>query len=604
MATKFTARKNVPALFSATRIRHAFAAIACTASLSTVATVTPAVAQDNGNALRQLSDALDADSPSVASLAAAIAKAQSEVARLESEMGSYREAVNQALMELQDARTKAAQARGGVEAARGELGDANSKLSEAQDRLNEISRTAYRRANTSDAVTNVAGGDARNTMLERQAYLRTQAEEQQGTVNELEKVRTQKANKESQLRLARDLAEAREESAIEAESNARVTLEESQAALEELEASRSELVAQEEQAQVRLNEARGIDDSEIDTADADVQIEERHTSDSVTTDRNASGIDSAALGAAMEAIAQGSSNAPAASRSAEAAAINGDAPVEDSADNAEGSAGFGPALEAASSQVAGSGQGNDAAAEGTPQGSSDAETIATIAGAAVAAAAVVGQSQPNHAQFESGDLATSSVSTLQNIVSILGDNSSAAEGSTTDSQLEDQLQDVLPDVETVDSVTEDAAQEVADLGRSQKIEAVIARAQSQVGVPYAWGGGDANGPTRGIRDGGVADRHGDYNKVGFDCSGLVLYAFAGAGIALPHFTGAQYNHGTKVNPNEMERGDLIFYGPSGNHHVAIYLGDGMMIEAPQSGQNVSVVPVRWGGMAPHAVRLI
>ena len=54
----------------------------------------------------------------------------------------------------------------------------------------------------------------------------------------------------------------------------------------------------------------------------------------------------------------------------------------------------------------------------------------------------------------------------------------------------------------------------------------------------------------------------------------------------------------------MKRGDLIFYGPNGNQHVAIYLGDGTMVEAPQSGQNVSITPVRQGGMAPYAVRLI
>lgn len=140
--------------------------------------------------------------------------------------------------------------------------------------------------------------------------------------------------------------------------------------------------------------------------------------------------------------------------------------------------------------------------------------------------------------------------------------------------------------------------------RASKIETVIARAESQLGVPYAWGGGDANGPTLGIRDGGVADSFGDFDKVGFDCSGLTLYAFAGVGIALPHYTGYQYQFGTKVSPQEMQRGDLIFYGANAEDHVAIYLGDGQMIEAPQSGSEVVVSPVRWGGMSPQVVRLL
>ena len=144
----------------------------------------------------------------------------------------------------------------------------------------------------------------------------------------------------------------------------------------------------------------------------------------------------------------------------------------------------------------------------------------------------------------------------------------------------------------------------ADAGSDAQIEAVIARAESQVGVPYVWGGGDNNGPTGGLRDGGVADSFGDFNKSGFDCSGLVKYAYAAAGLDLPHYTGAQYQQGKKVPRDNAKRGDLIFYGPGGSQHVAIYLGDGQMIEAPQSGQTVSVVPVRWGGATPDVVRLL
>lgn len=161
------------------------------------------------------------------------------------------------------------------------------------------------------------------------------------------------------------------------------------------------------------------------------------------------------------------------------------------------------------------------------------------------------------------------------------------------------------DAPDVDEVTESEGTTTgADAGRDSQIEAVIARAESQVGVPYVWGGGDNNGPTGGLRDGGVADSFGDFSQSGFDCSGLVKYAYAAAGLDLPHYTGAQYQQGTKVPRDNAKRGDLIFYGPGGNQHVAIYLGDGQMIEAPQSGQTVSVVPVRWGGATPDVVRLL
>lgn len=137
----------------------------------------------------------------------------------------------------------------------------------------------------------------------------------------------------------------------------------------------------------------------------------------------------------------------------------------------------------------------------------------------------------------------------------------------------------------------------------QAVELVVNRAKSQMGVPYAWGGGDANGPTLGIRDGGVADSHGDYNKIGFDCSGLMIYAFAGIGIDLPHYTGYQYTSGPQVPLAEMQRGDMIFYGPNASTHVSMYLGDGTMIEAPQSGDVVKISPVRTSGAMPNVVRL-
>ena len=138
----------------------------------------------------------------------------------------------------------------------------------------------------------------------------------------------------------------------------------------------------------------------------------------------------------------------------------------------------------------------------------------------------------------------------------------------------------------------------------EKIERVIDRAMSQLGVQYAWGGGNANGPTLGIRDGGVADQYGDYQKIGFDCSGLTLYAFAAVGLDIGHYTGSQYNQGRKIPVSEIKRGDMLFWGPNAEYHVAIYLGDGKMIEAPQSGDVVKISDVRYNGMSPYAVRMI
>ncbi len=130
----------------------------------------------------------------------------------------------------------------------------------------------------------------------------------------------------------------------------------------------------------------------------------------------------------------------------------------------------------------------------------------------------------------------------------------------------------------------------------QAAEYVIRRGMSQIGVPYSWGGGNAAGPSKGIDSGA--------GTVGFDCSGLVLYSFAGVGIKLPHYSGSQYNMGRKIPSSQMRRGDVIFYGPGGSQHVTIYLGDGQMLEAPDVGLKVRVAPVRTSGMTPFVVRYI
>ena len=101
----------------------------------------------------------------------------------------------------------------------------------------------------------------------------------------------------------------------------------------------------------------------------------------------------------------------------------------------------------------------------------------------------------------------------------------------------------------------------------QALQAAITRE----GDPYVWG---AAGPGE------------------FDCSGLVVWAYAQEGIALPHYTGSLWNSGVHVARSDLEPGDLVFFF-SDISHVGIYIGDGMMIDAPDFGVPVKVDPVWW-----------
>jgi cell wall-associated NlpC family hydrolase len=91
-----------------------------------------------------------------------------------------------------------------------------------------------------------------------------------------------------------------------------------------------------------------------------------------------------------------------------------------------------------------------------------------------------------------------------------------------------------------------------------------------VGVPYRWGGSSL--------------------ASGFDCSGLVYWAYGRVGVELPHSSYALYDQGRKVARSRMKPGDLLFFYGLG--HVGVYVGRGRMVHAPQSGRRVEVVDLR------------
>ena len=100
-----------------------------------------------------------------------------------------------------------------------------------------------------------------------------------------------------------------------------------------------------------------------------------------------------------------------------------------------------------------------------------------------------------------------------------------------------------------------------------RAERAVKAALSTVGTPYRWGG---ESPT-----------------TGFDCSGLVRWAYGRVGVELPHNSYALYGEGRRVREARMEVGDLLFF--EGLWHVGLYLGDGRMVHSPETGRNVEIV---------------
>ena len=135
----------------------------------------------------------------------------------------------------------------------------------------------------------------------------------------------------------------------------------------------------------------------------------------------------------------------------------------------------------------------------------------------------------------------------------------------------------------------EAAGEAMPMATRAQGRRVVKWAKRQIGIPYSWGGGDIRGPTLGaINDqGNPAGLH----TVGFDCSGLTLFAWAHVGFTLDHFTGYQWVEGHHIPLENLRPGDLVFFArntgnPMTIHHVGIYVGHGRMIDAPHTGAKV------------------
>jgi cell wall-associated NlpC family hydrolase len=187
------------------------------------------------------------------------------------------------------------------------------------------------------------------------------------------------------------------------------------------------------------------------------------------------------------------------------------------------------------------------------------------------------------------------------------------------------------------------ADPISQSGQSPLVERVLQRALSQRGVPYVYGGGDISGPTNSARARAATTRSAltdvsgrtgfpggpatagstapglpgttlpgttlpptaeipDTTTVGFDASGLIQYAFAGAGIKMPRTSGEQCSVGQKVPPAQARPGDLLCYGPGGSQSVALYLGNNQMIEGTSPA--VTVSPARTSNMVPYLTRVI
>jgi cell wall-associated NlpC family hydrolase len=432
----------------------------------------------------------------LASLIAAVANANQKLQELGAAIQAQQESVNKAILDVQTARDNAAAAQREVDASQRRVEEANTAIAAAQQRFDTFAAATYVNGPSASYLTASDPADILNTAAAGQ----TLSVSAQQVVTSLARARTEQVNKESAARLAKQNAdqavadaEASQQKAVSALTDAQQTFKAQQADLDRLTAERAA-------AQAKLDEARNL-------------------------------------------------SAP---------------------------AGGQPAARPAAAP-----SGNPAAPGGNPAADWDRAPRDPATGNWATPWDPTLPAIPS--AFVSGD-------PIAIINAVLGIMSTSAQVTQDLGRTFLQSLGLLP---TPTGYTNGAIPRV--YGR-QATEYVIRRGMSQLGVPYSWGGGNAAGPSRGIDRGA--------GTVGFDCSGLMLYMFAGVGIKLDHFSGSQYNAGRKIPSSQMRRGDMIFYGPNGSQHVTMYLGDGQMLEAPYTGSVVKVSPVRTSGMTPYVTRLI
>ncbi|MDH5103661.1 cell wall hydrolase P75 [Lacticaseibacillus rhamnosus] len=265
--------------------------------------------------------------------------------------------------------------------------------------------------------------------------------------------------------------------------------------------------------------------------------------------------DSAAASSA--AASQAAASSAAASTAAANAAVESANATASQAAASEAAASHAAASQAAASQAAAS-QAAASQAAASQAAASQAAASQAAASQAAASQAAASQAAANAAQQAPANQAN--VTTTQ----------------VNANQGQRQTATATPAVNTSNQTAAVSA------SRQAKIQAVIAIAEQQVGKPYVWGG---KGPNS------------------FDCSGLMYYAFLnGAGVNIGGWTVPQESSGTQVSLSALQPGDLLFWGSHGStYHVALYIGGGTMIQAPQPGENVKYTALAYF-MPDFAVR--
>ena len=544
-----------------------------------------------------------ASAAEVGRLAGLVSKTEGDIERLKNDMELKAELANKAAVDLQVAQSDAAAALSAAKQAQADADAAGQAIVDAKAKAAAFAAASFRQGSVLGSMSAFMGAASATELLQRQELLGQMSGSQLNVIGNLESTRTHKANLDSAARASLDVANAAQQRADDAKVAADAAQQQAQESLRNGEDQLVALQAQHEQQQAdygaALASVAGLQNqrqaynqwlaqkaAEEEAARLAAIEAARLAAEEAARQAAAEAARQAAAAAAQAAADEQARQAAAAQaeREAERAAAereasNAAARAAQEEQAAQNNETFYESCDAARA----AGRGPIARGESGYRSVLDPNNNGVACEGTANAASGQASSEPYYANCD--DARAAGVAPINRgdsgYRSALdpNDNGVACEGTASSGG---------------------SSNSVSFNSGSNNGQTVVNAAMAYLGTTYAWGGGDYSGPSRGIRDGGTADRYGDYNKIGFDCSGLALYAWAQAGVYLPHYSGYQYSGQPKVSRSNLQPGDLVFFAyntsdPSTIHHVAIWLGNDQIIEAPNSGSYVKISNMYWNG---------
>ena len=547
----------------------------------------------------------------VGRLSGLVSKTEGDIERLKNDMELKAELANKAAVDLQVAQSDAAAASAAATQAQADADEAGKAIDDAKDKAAAFAAASFRQGSVLGSMTALMDSGSATELLQRRELLDQVSATQLNAISHLESSRNHKANLDSAARAALDAANAARARADQAKADADTAQQQAADSLaagqDQLSALEGQLTQQQNDYQAALSNVAGLQQqrNQYNQWLAQKQAEEeaaRLAAQEAARQAAAAAAAEAARQAA-EAAAQAAAQAAAEQAAAEQAAAQQAAEQEAAAERAS-------AAQEASNQAARSAQ--QAAASSEPfYDSCDAARAAGRGPISRGEPGYRSALDPNgNGVACEGTVAVADATASSDSVYYDSCDAARAAGQGPIARGEPGYRAALdPNGNGIAcegvAATTPISTAVRTVGSSSSSDAsrgqqVVDAAMAYLGTTYAWGGGDYSGPSQGIRDGGVADRYGDYNKVGFDCSGLALYAWAQVGVFLPHYSGYQYTGQPHVDRSDLQPGDLVFYAyntsdPSSIHHVAIWIGNNQIVEAPNSGSYVKISTMYWNG---------